>query len=166
MKKVFQLIFSLVMLFLTSSSVEAVTMNKNQALNSEKSITITPKQDEANSSSKKMNFMERLTFKVLQNKIQKALAFNKDKSNTDGSNSDNTLSLLSCIFGVLGLLLLFTGSSTLILLGLFVGIAGFATGLVGLKKENSKVLAIIGLVAGSLVLLIFIAAIILVASYL
>ena len=157
MKKIFQLVFTF--FFLTFSKMGAVTSsnsfsNQNQKLMSEKTMLMTPLEYEY-STGKKLSFVEKLGFKILQKKLKKGAALPKA-----GGDGGNLLSLLSCIFGGAGLLIAFVSG----LGGILLGIAGLVLGIIALKKEDSRTLAIIGTICGGLVVLISIVAVIIVAS--
>ena len=138
---------------LTSSYQKITTDNQSFNLEDFSKMTV---QEYTLRTGKKMSFVEKLAFKVAQKKA-------KMMRKADGAGG-NTLSLLSVILGGAGLLFLLIGSSGLALLGLLAGIAGFVLGLIGLKKEDSHAMAIIGLICGGIVVLIFLYAILIVAS--
>lgn len=150
MKKNLQFFFFFFIMLLTTSKVEAVTVaktmaNQNQEMASEKFAT-SPFQNQGIATGKKHGFLERVGAKIIQKKLNKALSSAK----AGGGSGGNTLSLLSCIFGGAGLLLLLVGGG----LALLLGLAGIVLGIIGLKKEDSKAMAIIGIVCGGLVILL------------
>jgi hypothetical protein len=150
MKKTIQFFFSFFILLFTALKAEAITnsdspSNPRQELTAEKLIKITPHDYEV-ATGKKPNFMERVGFKLLQKKLKKHASMFK----ADAGGDSNLLSLLSCIFGGAGLLLLLV----IPIISILLGIAGFVLGLIALKKEDSKTLAIIGISCGGLVLLV------------
>jgi hypothetical protein len=96
--------------------------------------------------------------KLLPSKIEQKL--NK-KSGGDGS----TAAILGFVFGLLGVIFLFTSSPVLALLSLLLLIAGIVLSIIGLNSD-SRVFAIIGLIFNILGLVIWLLAIIFVAALL
>lgn len=74
---------------------------------------------------------------------------------------DNLYGLLATILAGVGILLLFT---PIAIAGLLFSIAGFVLGLLGLKRDNQMVLAIIGTILGGLVIFLLLLSVVLVAS--
>ena len=129
-----------------ASSYQKVTTD-NQNLNSQDFSKMTV-QEYALRTGKKMSFIEKFAFKIAQKKVNMM-------RKADGAGSD-LLSLLSVILGGAGLLFVLIGTSSgLVLLGLLSGIAGFVLGLLGLKKEDSHTMALIGMICGGIVVLAF-----------
>lgn len=124
-------------------------------------INMTPK-EYAEKSGEKMSFTKKLAFKMVQNKVKKQVA--KGKVDASAPASGNTMSLLSLIFGAAGIL--FIWLPTIGILGLLLGIAGFVFGLVAMKKEGSNVMNLLGTIFGGLTVLLFLVAIVLLASIL
>ena len=95
-------------------------------------------------------------YKELKSNIKKIL-----KPNFSAENSGDTAALLSLIFGTLGFAAMwFTG------IGLLFLITGLILGFVGLKSEEKRNLAVIGLIFSAIGLLIFLAVIVLLAAFL
>ena len=116
----------------------------------------------------KINWIQKSIFKAAQKKLTKKV--NKGKINASQSlfkagagKSENRRGMFSLIFGGAGFLFLFLGP--LAYLSLPLGIAGLILGIIGVKKDKDDTMAIIGMVFGSLVILLFILAIILIASF-
>ena len=102
---------------------------------------------------KRLGFFDKMKLKLAQKYAQKA-------KNQEGSDK-KILSLLAMLLGIGGLLsFLF-----LPLLGGLMSIAGLVLGIRALKKENSKVMAILGIVFGGLTLVVLLAVIIFAASF-
>lgn len=92
---------------------------------------------------KKMNFWDKTKFKIAQK-------WTKNVSEANEKSNKKTWSLLSLIFGASSLFVIwFVG-----VLGLLLGVAGVVFGIIGLKKEKAKVMAIIGIVLGGLLVLL------------
>lgn len=119
-------------------------------------ITNNDKIEPYNNSEK--NIQHEITFskkeyKELKSNIKKIL-----KPNSSAENSGDTAALLSLIFGTLGFATMwFTG------IGLLFLITGLILGFVGLKSEEKRKLAVIGLIFSAIGLLIFLALIVLLA---
>lgn len=96
--------------------------------------------------------------KLLPSKIEQKL--NK-KSGGDGS----VAAILGFVFGLLGVIFLFTSSPLLVLISLLFLIAGMVLSIIGLNSD-SRVFAIIGLIFNILGLVIWLLAIIFVAALL
>lgn len=97
--------------------------------------------------------------KALKKDLKDSLKTPNKKSEKNEGDKGDTAALLSLIFGTLGFATMwFTG------LGLLFLLTGFILGFVGLKSENKKNLAIIGLIFSGLGILIFIALVVLLAA--
>ncbi|MCB9284120.1 MAG: hypothetical protein H6563_08620 [Lewinellaceae bacterium] len=114
---------------------------------------------EVRAGAEKMSFRERLATKILDKKIKKAMQ--KSEAHKAG-NGGNILSLLSLIFGGASLILLWVFG----ILGLLLALTAIILGIIGSKKENSKVMAILGIVFGSLTLFLVLLAVAFLASLL
>ncbi len=167
MKKItiLTLVLMLALPLTQSFGVAVVTSQENQpalaestAFSVEDFLNMTPKQFEEQSG-QKMSFVQKIAFKMAQNKAKKQVAKGKLDANTPASAS--TMSLLALVFGAAGLVLLFVSG----LVGLLLGVAGFVLGLVAMKKEGSNVLNILGTIFGGLAILLFIVLLIVVASF-
>jgi len=139
----------------------ATTQNDLDVTSVEDFFELTPKEIEARTG-KKPSLGERIALKLAQKRVKKQLKKGKQPDFQEES-SDGRFSLLSLIFGGAGALLVFL--PIIGLLGLLAGIAAVVLGVIGLKRENKKTMAIIGTVLGGLVVLLFIVAIVVVASY-
>lgn len=116
-----------------------------------------------------LNWMQ----KSLLKSAQKRLAKKVSKGKIDASQSllnksaaakgENRRGMFSLIFGGAGFLFLFLGP--LAYLSLPLGIAGLILGIIGVKKDKNDTMAIIGMVFGSLVILLFLLAAVLIASF-
>jgi len=124
-------------------------------------INMTPK-EYAEQSGEKMSFAKKLAFKMVQNKVKKQVA--KGKVDASAPASGNTMSLLSLIFGAVGII--FIWLPVVGIIGLLLGIAGFVFGLVAMKKEGSNVMNLLGTIFGGLTVLLFLVAIVLLAAIL
>lgn len=87
--------------------------------------------------------------------------------------STNTISLIAGIMGILSIVFLLTASAAGILgiLALLTGIAALILGIVGLgevnkKNEGGKGWALIGIIGGSLTLLVFLIGVLFIAAFL
>ena len=107
---------------------------------------------------KHLNFIQRLEWKLAQKRINK-LSY----PNGDITEKQRKLGKLSMTLGIAGLVLLFV--PYIGIAGLGLGIAAFILGLKSVKG-NSNTPGIIGLIAGSLTLLLTVAAVIAVAAFL
>ena len=105
----------------------------------------------------KMTFRERVATKILDKKINK---FMKKNEAHKAGGGGNTFSLLGLIFGGSSLLLIWV----LGLVGILFALAGIIFGIIGLKKEDSKVMAILGIVFGSLTMFLLLLAVIIFAA--
>ena len=153
-------IFSIATISILSAAVESDkgSMNQghitqNEASTVKKAFSALTIADYEKQTGKKLGFFERIKFKLAQKyakKLEKSDGFGK-----------KTLSLLALILGGGSLLCLFI----LPLFGMLMALAGLILGIVGLKKESSKTMAILGIVFGGLTLLLAIFFIILVASF-
>ena len=106
---------------------------------------------------KRLNFLQRLQWKLAQKPIRKLAA------NGTATEKQKKLGKLSLIFGVTGLVMLFI--PYIGLLGIGLGIAAFILGLKSVKG-NSNTPGLIGLIAGSLTLLLTLIAVIALAAFL
>lgn len=141
-------------------------------LNLDGIMNMTPKSYKE-ATGKKMTFRERIALKIAKKIIkrkQRKAAKKKRKQKKSGQDAakdggDDTMGLLSMIFGVLGAVLFFLGGAAS-LIGLLFGIAGLVMGLVGIKGDNAnKTFRVLGIVFGGLVLLFLLLAVILIASF-
>lgn len=153
-------IFSIATISILSAAVESDkgSMNQghitqNEASTVKKAFSALTIADYEKQTGKKLGFFERIKFKLAQK-------YAKKLEKSDGSGK-KTLSLLALILGGGSLLCLFI----LPLFGILMALAGLILGIVGLKKESSKTMAILGIVFGGLTLLLTIFFIILVASF-
>jgi hypothetical protein len=126
----------------------------------------------------KLTFFEKTAVTMLQKKMKKAkkkalkkaekaekrAAKGKKAKKDKPAGGGNTLGLIAFIGGLLGFIMLFTGVGALILLGLLLGITAIVTGAMGIKRDDTPVFAIIGLVFGILVIVIFLLILVLIAS--
>lgn len=104
-------------------------------------------------SRQKMHLVQRIEWKILQRKIKKSVV------NEDEKNPKETVAFISLITGLLGLVLIFLFP----LLGFPLLLTAIITGIIGMnnnKDSKSRRNAIIGLIAGSLGLLLVTLAII------
>ncbi len=124
-------------------------------------LALTPKDIEARTG-KKPSLGERIALKLAQKRVKKQLKKGEQPEFQEGGSGGN-LGLLSLIFGGAGVLLVFIPAIGII--GLLSGIAGFVLGLIALKRGEKKTMPIIGMVLGGLVILLFIVAIAVIASY-
>jgi hypothetical protein len=124
-------------------------------------LSVTPQQYEA-LSGKKMPWPQKLALKIAQKKAAKKIAKGKLDPNAAVA-SGNTLSLLSLIGGAGGLLLIWI--PYIGLLGLAMAIAGLVLGLVAMKNEGSNTMNLLGVILGGLTLLLFLVAVIIVATF-
>jgi hypothetical protein len=115
--------------------------------------------------SKKMTLKERIIQKLIERKLSKT----PDRKAVDKSDK-NTYGLLSTIFGAAGFLFLIIASSGsagfLGILSLLLAVAGLVLGILGIKRDKNSILGIIGTALSGVLLLLYIFAIILVASLL
>lgn len=160
------LILALALPLTQSFGVAVVNTQENQQTVAESAqvsvedfLNMTPKQFEEQSG-QKMSFVQKVAFKMAQNKVKKQVA--KGKLDANAPASAGTMSVLALVFGAAGLVLLFVSG----LFGLLLGIAGFILGLVAMKKEGSNVMNILGAVFGGLSILLFLVLLIAVASFL
>lgn len=120
------------------------------------------------SKSIKINWIQKWIFKAAQKKLAKKVAQGKIDSTKSlfeihAVKNDNKRGLLSLLFAGGGILFLFLGP--LAYLSLPLGIAGLILGIIGVKRDKNDTMAIIGMVFGSLVILLFLLAIVLVTSF-
>ena len=92
---------------------------------------------------KKMSFADKIKFKIAQK-------WSKKLSDANEKSDKKTLSLIALISGISSLIVIWLVP----VLGLLLGIAGIVFGFIGLKKENAKVMAILGIVLGGLLVLL------------
>jgi len=140
---------------------ETTERNELRVTSVEDFLALTPKEIEARTG-EKPSLGERIALKLAQKRVKKQLKKGKQPEFQEGG-SGGKLGLLSLIFGGAGVLLVFL--PIIGLLGLLSGIAGFVLGLIALKRGEKKTMPIIGMVLGGLVILLFIVAIAVVASY-
>jgi uncharacterized cupredoxin-like copper-binding protein len=128
----------------------------------------------------KLNFFQKTAVNMLQKKMKKAKkkalkkaekaekrALKGKKAKKDKpAGGGNTLGLISFIAGLLGFIMLWFGVGALLLLSLLLGITAIITGAMGIKRDDSPVFAIIGLVFGILIMVLFLLAIVVIASFL
>lgn len=147
-----------------------VVAEEEASMSVEDFLAMTP-ESYAAETGKKMKWRQRMAMKVVQKRMRKQLKKGKLKAE-DASNGGNLISLLSMIFG-LGSVLFFLlgavaaggGSGAIGLLSLLFAISGLVMGIIGLKKEDSMAMALVGTITGGLIVLIFLLAIILVAAF-
>lgn len=97
--------------------------------------------------------------KSLKKDLKKSLKSPVEKGSENDAGKGDTAALLSLIFGTLGFATMwFTG------IGLLFLLTGFILGFVGLKSEDKKSLAVIGLIFSGLGILIFIALVAILAA--
>ena len=172
MKKIATLTLALMMMLLAGKSYAVVVVQHQEGETTATAtaaaaadftvadfLNMTPKQY-AEQSGEKMSFTKKLAFKMVQNKVKKQVA--KGKVDASAPASGNTMSLLSLIFGASGILLIWIVG----LVGLLLGIAGLVLGLVSMKNDGSNVMNLLGTIFGGLTVLLYLAAIVLVASIL
>jgi hypothetical protein len=116
-------------------------------------ISMTPEQF-GHRSGHKLSWKEKIVYKMLQKKVKKKTA--KEKTGVSPKENSNTLSLLSLIGGMIGLVFWFI----LPVLGLLMAAAGLAIGIYSLKKEGTNALNVLGIVFGGLAILAFLAVVI------
>lgn len=92
---------------------------------------------------KKKSFADKIKFKIAQK-------WSKKLSEANEKSDKKTLSLIALISGASSLIVIWL----LPVLGLLLGIAGIIFGIIGLKKENAKVMAILGIVFGGILVLL------------
>jgi hypothetical protein len=173
MKKIATLTLALMMMLLAGKSYAVVVVQHQEGETTATAtaaaaadftvadfLNMTPKQY-AEQSGEKMSFTKKLAFKMVQNKVKKQVA--KGKVDASAPASGNTMSLLSLIFGGVGLLSLVLPIG---IFGLLLGVAGLVLGLVAMKKEGSNVMNLLGTIFGGLTVLLFLVAVIFVASIL
>ncbi len=98
-----------------------------------------------------------LTQKIVARKIQKQIKKANSPETAKAAKAQDTIALLSLIFGGAGLLLLLVGGG----LGLLLGIAGLVLGIIGLGRikkgeapASSKTMALLGTIFGGVVALL------------
>ncbi len=99
----------------------------------------------------KLHFLQRIEWRILQRKIKKSVV------NADEKNPKETVAFISLITGLLGLVLIFL----IPILGFPLLLTAIITGIIGMnnnKDPKSRRNAIIGLIAGSLGLLLILLA--------
>lgn len=106
---------------------------------------------------RRLSVLQRLTWKMAQKHISKS-------PNENTTERQRKLGRLSMILGIAGLILLFL-PNILAIAGIGLGIAAFILGIKSLKG-NSNTPGIVGLVAGSLTLLLTILAVVIAAAFL
>lgn len=142
-------------------SINSMFAVKTATVPTEKeAVSITDLRQEPTKKQKKSGFFQRILEKKIVKKITKKLGL-ADEDRT--KRSGNLFGLLATIFGVLGLILLFT---QLGLVGILFGIAAFVLGLIGIKRDDSITLGIVGTILGGLMVLLFLIAIVFLASLL
>ena len=105
---------------------------------------------------KKLPLLQRLTWKLAQKRMSKP-------GNENVTEKQRKLGRLSMIFGIAGLVLLFL-PNILAIAGIGLGIAAFILGLKSVKG-NSNTPGIVGLIAGSLTLLLTVLAVAIAAAF-
>lgn len=132
----------------TPGSVADLEAKKESAFKqlSVEEIFTMPKADIEEKIGRKLKFKEKLGLRIIQKAAKKAI-----KKRTGTKANENLFGILSISLGGAGLLSAFLyGYGALAL-----GIAGIALGVVGLKRDEPKrILSILGIVFGSLVLLL------------
>ncbi|GHB84363.1 hypothetical protein GCM10007390_44520 [Persicitalea jodogahamensis] len=108
------------------------------------------------------------TQKIAAKKIQKQIKKASSPETAKAAKAENTIALLSLVFGGAGLLLLLLGSG----LGILLGIAGLVLGIVGLGRikkgqapDSTKTMSLLGVIFGGLVTLLGLIVVAAVASY-
>lgn len=141
-----------------------VGVTHNTGLSIENFLNMTPKAFEEHSG-KKMSWTKKLAFKMVQKKVKKKAA--KGELDLAASYTPGKMSLLSLIFGSLGMITIF-----LPVVGFFLSVgfsvAGLVLGIVAIKREGSNVMNILGIVFSAttlvVVLLIYILILLIFAS--
>jgi hypothetical protein len=143
-----QLYLSLLLIILFSTNLSAVhTAGTLEKANVENITTVKKKPVK--------KFFQNVTQRVLENKVVKRL----EKKLAKEKNSNGFIfGLLSLIFSVLGLFFIFIELSFgVIVLGAVLGTGGFILGIIGAVRDESKVMVILGIIFGSIPLLVLIA---------
>lgn len=126
----------------------------NEIAKIESSVTINNNASVLNSSKKKTSFVQ----KTLEKSLLKKASKQSTTANAAAGKTD-ILALLSLIFGAAGLILF--GS-----IGWLIGIAGFILGIIALKKKTpNRTMAILGLIFGSIAVLVGLLAILAIAAF-
>jgi hypothetical protein len=111
---------------------------------------LTPKEI-AKKAGKKMSWGEKILFKIAQKRIKKQLVKEGLEGEAGGSSKKGKISLFLAGFGLL--LMIFSGASfTAFVVGLICGVIALVFGIIGLKKDENKALAIIGTVLSTVIM--------------
>ena len=107
---------------------------------------------------RKPNFIERFAIRLAQKGIVKKIAkgdllLTASQDDT-GAGNPNKRGLVSLLFALVGILFLFIPGGLAGIGGLFA-IAGFILGIIGLKRDEDKTLALIGTIVGALVVTLY-----------
>ena len=119
----------------------------------------------------RMPWWQKLSFKFIQKRISKKIARGLLDGNTtlqqmqeqEQPKNANRRGGISLILGVAGLVFLFLGFLRILTIPLFVG--GLVIGIRGIRKDQNKAMAIIGTIFSGLMLLLFLLALIILASW-
>ncbi|MBK8920612.1 MAG: hypothetical protein IPM81_03755 [Saprospirales bacterium] len=127
---------------------------------------VTPR-DIAAQTGKKLSFGEKIFLKIAQKRVKKQLAKGLRAQDAEGrAGGKNSMGIAAAALGALGLIFTLVSVDVLVLLGLIFGIMALIFGLIGIKRDENKILAIVGTALGAAVIFIWILAVIIVASWL
>lgn len=107
---------------------------------------------------RKPNFIERFALRLAQKSIVKKMAKGEltaaSSRDETASGNPNKRGLVSLLFALVGIIFLFIPGGLAGIGGLFA-IAGFILGIIGLKRDEDKTLALIGTIVGALVVTLY-----------
>ena len=107
---------------------------------------------------RKPNFIERFAIRLAQKSIVKKIAKGELVASAapdeTGPGNPNKRGLVSLLFALVGILFLFIPGGLAGIGGLFA-IAGFILGIIGLKRDEDKTLALIGTIVGAIVVTLY-----------
>lgn len=135
-------------------SINSMFAVKTATVPAEKeAVSINEVQPKSTKNQRKTGFFQRILEKKIVKKFTKKLGNAEDDKTKKGGN---TFGLLATIVGAIGfLIMLFSQVPVIALLGLILGISAFFLGLVGIKRDESKTLGIVGVILGGLTVFIY-----------
>jgi hypothetical protein len=112
----------------------------------------------------KLSFTQKLALKIVQKKAKRAMKKSMSSGNTD-QDQPRTLSKLALIFGSVGLGVILIPYVSVVAIP--CAIAGIVLGIIGIKKEGSNAMNILGIVfGGALLVILAIVILVLIAIFL
>ncbi|HUS02858.1 MAG TPA: hypothetical protein VMY77_14070 [Chitinophagaceae bacterium] len=139
------------------TNLSYVTPGNLKGISLEEFLKLTPKKYEE-LTGKKMSFKHKIGFAILKAKLKKQLA---DETPAKKSN----LGTMSLIFGIVGVLSIFSGVAALGVIGFFAALAALILGIKALRRDGRDTKALFGVILGGGYMILLIIAVIVLSSW-